>query len=459
MTIDQIAATLWRRRFLFFAVLAACLGAVVVGTLSLPKTYKTSTTLFVGVNKEVNDALAFDTNIGEQLARTYTALAANPNVADLAVKELDFGISREKLLNRMSFAPVERTQLLDISAEGGSPEEAARLANTYANVFVAHVDAQFARGDTQTKIAINEPAVRPTRPSKPNPPLYIGLGALLSLLLATGAALLRDRLDNRIRVESDEDSVLDQPVVARIPDIVNKRGEASLVASDAFRLLKTNIDFADEKETQVLMVTSPGPEEGKSTVVSQLGVTAVSDGEKVVLIEADLRRPGLASTVVGQGFDHSTVGLTNYLVGVADEERIITPQPGLPGLDVIWAGPLPPNPSSLLRSQRLATLIEHLRLEYDRVIFDTAPISVGADASVMVSRMDAALFVVDARRTKRSTAQAGLNQLEKARARVLGVVLNRSSDGSGEAYGYYGQDARATGAPSSNGTARRTADL
>ena len=437
MTVDQIVSTLWRRRVLFLVAFLLCVGGVVAATYSLPKTYKATATLFVGTNREVSEALAFDTNVGEQLARTYTTLAANPNVAEGVRDRLPFAISRTELLEKMSFAPVERTQLLEITASANSRGRAQTLANAYADTFVERVRQQFTRGESQTRIAVNEPAARPVKAAKPSPPLYIGLGTLLAFALALGVVLLRERLDNRIRVADDEDTVLDQPVVGRIPDMASKRGEERLEVNDAFRLLKTNIDFFDERPAQVIMVTSPSPMEGKSTVCAQLALTSVADGERVVLIEGDLRRPGLADTLVGQRLERSAIGLTNYLVGVAEESRIVTTQRGLPGLHVIWAGPLPPNPSSLLGSPRLRSLIDNLRLEYDRIIIDTPPISVGADSSVTVPLVDGTLYVIDGRRTKRSSARAGLNQLEKARARLLGLVLNRAPSTNRDSYGYY----------------------
>ncbi len=452
MTADQIASILWRRRLLFAVTAAACLAAVAAVTFSLPKTYKATATLYVGVNQEVSEALAVDTNLGEQLARTYASLVANPNVADLVRERLPNRLSRSALLERMSFAPVERTQLLEVTAEGSSPDEARTLASTYASVFVDRVSSQFEEGRTQTRISVNEPAARPTEPSKPNPPLYLGLGGLLSLLLALGAVLLRERVDDRIHVLEDDDEVLGERVLARLPNLPNDGEEVSLEANDAFRLLKTNVDFFDDNPAQAIMVTSPGSGEGKTMLSANLAITAVADGEKVVLVEADLRRPGLTGTLLGRGLTPSSVGLTNYLVGAASDMAIINPHPRLPNLDVIWAGPAPPNPSALLRSHRFDTLLAELREDYDRIIVDTPPISVGADASVLVPRLDGVLYMIDVRRTKRSFAQAGLNQLEKARGRLYGVVLNRAS--KSPRYGYsYGADTAAGAEPA--GTFRR----
>lgn len=439
MTFEQIASALWRNRLLFVLSFLVCLGGVIAVTLSLPKTYKSSATIYVGANNDVEKALALDPNLAEQLTRTYTALASNPNVADEVRGRLGTPLSRSALLQRMSFAPVEQTQLLEVSAEASSGEAARDLANTYATVFSERVDAQFAQGKTQSRISVSEPAVVPDSPAKPNPPLYIGLGGLLALALALGVALLRDRLDDRVQVSEDDDAVLGEPVVGRIPEISGRGGDMRLEVNDSFRVLKTNIDFFDDHPAQVLLVTSPSSGEGKSTVCAWLALTSISDGERVALIEGDLRRPGLSQALPVRGLDHSRVGLTNYLTGAADEQQIVTPQPELPGLNLIWAGPLPPNPSSLLRSHRLSTLIDSLRVKYDRIIIDSPPVSVGADASVTVPHVDGTLVVMDSRRTKRSSAKAGLNQLEKARARLLGVVLNREPGAGRDGYDYYGK--------------------
>jgi capsular exopolysaccharide synthesis family protein len=144
------------------------------------------------------------------------------------------------------------------------------------------------------------------------------------------------------------------------------------------------------------------------------------------LIEADLRRPGIASIFATQGVERSETGLTHYLVRSVSEDQIISTHPKYPTLDIIWSGPIPPNPTGLLRSDSFARLIQSLRSRYDRIIVDTPPVSVGADASVTAGQVDATLYIVDARGTSRSGAQSGLNQLKKVRANVLGIVLNNA---------------------------------
>lgn len=436
MNLEQILSTVWRRKLLFATTLVASIVAIVAITLSLPKTYKATATLFVGVNKEASKALAFDTALGEQLVRTYTTLAANPNTADAVLERLDGDMTRTELLGKMSFAPIERTQLLEISAEAGSPEEAQLIADTYAGTFKDRVDEQFERGDTQTKIAVSEPASLPTSASKPNPPLYIGLGSVLSAFIALGVVLLRERIEDPLLTQADESQVLGHPIVGRIPEIDWSDRSDRQRARDAFELLKVNVEFATENRSQTLLVTSPRPVEGKSSVAIELATVCADHGERTVVVECDLRRPGLVGTTGAQGVDGTSMGVANYLAGTAPLSAILASHRER-GFDLIWAGPIPPNPSGLLQSQRFDRLLEELRTRFDRIIIDSPPISVGADVSLLVPRADAVLYVVDARTARRAVTQAGINQLVAAKARRIGVVLNRARSVGEEGYEYY----------------------
>jgi polysaccharide biosynthesis transport protein len=344
--------------------------------------------------------------------------------------------TRDELLGDMTFAPVERTQLLQITARGDSPEEATQLANLYAETFIKRVEASFERSAAPTRVSVTEPAVPPTEAASPNVPLYVGFGAVLAVLLGAGVVLLRERLDDRLRVGADDLEVLGQPVIARIPAFAG-RDAGSPATVDAFRLLRANVDFAGDSRPHVIGITSSTPLEGKTTVAAQLAIAAAQDGETVVIVEADLRRPGMRNSVVGAPAEPAVVGLATYLAGTHDLSAVVTDHPDIAGLSVIWPGPLPPNPTRLLGSDRLARLLAELREHFDRVVIDTSPISVGADASIVLGHADGVLYIVDAQHTSRSRLRAGLAQLETSRAALLGVVVNRSGRPSRDAYGYY----------------------
>lgn len=435
MSFDHLVAVMRKRGLLLGVAAALFVGAVVFATFTLPPTYRATATVLVGNTAEINEAAAFDTAVGERLTRTYTTLAGNPNVAAQVARTLPSGLTGAALLSKMSFAPIERTQLLEISAEDGSRSRTRLLANRYAEVFVRRVNAQHDRGEAPTTIAVSEPAALPVRPVRPNPPLYLGLGLPFALLLAAGVVLLRERFDDRIG-ETDGDTLLGEPLLARVPVLSGRQGATRGEVADILRLLRATLDLSPAGRRQVIAFTGSGPGEGKSTICANFALTAAADGERVVVIEADLRWPGLQATFLGKNVDAPPSGLSRYLAGTESAEDAVSSHPAVAGLDIVWAGPPPPNPAALLASPRLGELIAYLRQRYDRVLLDTPPILLGSDATLAVHRADTTLFVVDARSTKRSQALRGLAQLRSTGTRVAGVLVNRVERPAMSGYDY-----------------------
>ena len=221
-------------------------------------------------------------------------------------------------------------------------------------------------------------------------------------------------------------------------------------AAEAYRTLRTNLEFASVDEpVRTLLVTSSIPGEGKTTTSSNLAVAFAQAGRRVILLDADLRKPG-----VHKLFDlPNTSGLTSLLrtddvtvddvAQVTEEER----------LRIVTTGPLPPNPAELLGSHRMQTILERLVAAADLVIVDSPPLQAVTDAAILASITDGSLLVIDAGRTRRAAAGHGREALAKSGARVLGAALNRLSQrGHGEYvyydyYGAYGAEAEANTAP------------
>jgi capsular exopolysaccharide synthesis family protein len=435
LNIQEITSVLWRRRWAVAATFVICFFAVVAITLLVPKTYKATATLFVGPQNR-----NLDTSQGQQLATTYTTLASNPSVARAVVQHLPQPLTRDELLSRMSFAPVQSTQLVQISAEGGSPAEARKIANTYASIFVRRAQASYRAGAIPGPVAFSDPATHPSSPVKPQPVLYIGFGLLLSVLLAAGAALVLDRLDRGLRIESGDETVLDEPILARIPtlssrSLVGADGPRTIVAdafrtlrTDAFRVLLTNLDLATVAPARMVVITSPGPGDGKTTIATQLALTAANDGERVTLVECDMRRPSL-DRGLPYGLPRREVGLSDYLSGRASAKDIVSQNGPVPNLRIVWAGSARRELGSLLRSPSLAHLLRSLREQSDWVVVDTPPVSIGDDASALSSHVEGTVVVVDPQLTTLPGLRASLNQLAKVRARLLGVVVNNAPVG------------------------------
>ena len=435
MALNDIWDILWKRRRLLLVTLVVLIAVVVAVTLALPKTYKATATLFVGPTQAVSQTTALDSSVGTALTHTYSTLLGDPAVADEVRPHLPVALTRPQLLAKMSFAPVELTQLVQVSAEDRSAALAATIANAYARVFVSHIHSEYAAGSVPTTIALAVPATPPTQPVRPNPPLYIGLGVVLALFIAVGVVLAVERLQDRIVPDEESMTVLGRPVIAHIPVARKPQDMSAPELADALRMLRVNLDLPTMIERpRVLAVTSSARKEGKTMVASHLAVTMAADGERVALLDADLRRFGL-SKLVAAADGSDTPGLIDYLLGDVEFYELIQHDARFPGVDLLLAGTVTVGRAALVHSQRLATLIDLLRHEYQRVVIDTPPVLVGPDATLVLAHSDAAVYVVDVRRTRRRQALAGLNQIAHTSSPVAGLVLNRIE--SPYAYGSY----------------------
>lgn len=232
--------------------------------------------------------------------------------------------------------------------------------------------------------------------------------------------------------------LLQRPVISKMPQSNQERSVISLInpkspASEAYRVLRTNIQFSSaDTEIKLLMVTSAGPGEGKSTTVSNLAVTYAQAEEKVLVIDADLRKPTMHRT-----FKLSNrKGLTNILTNQAQPWDAITAS-DVPNLDFITSGPIPPNPAELLGSRRMSALLEELKKQYSKIIIDTPPILALTDAQIISTLCDGVILVLDSGKVKKEIAQKAKESLSKVNAKILGVVLNNVSAKDNEAYYYY----------------------
>lgn len=207
------------------------------------------------------------------------------------------------------------------------------------------------------------------------------------------------------------------------------------IGSEAFRTLRTNLQYTSpDQELKTILVTSVGPGDGKSTVSANLAVAWAQSGSKTILVGCDLRKPVLHSI-----FNTTNVpGLTGHLTGAATLEEAIR-NTKVEGLDVIPAGPIPPNPAELLQSRAMANTIEQLRERYDIIVFDGAPIIAVTDSAVMANQVDGTILVIRAHEVPKDVALHAKTLLDQANARLLGVVLNgvRPQDQKNYHYYYY----------------------
>ena len=367
-----------------------------------------------------------------------------------------FASSKENLSEQLGIieSDMEATQQaindLQGSDTAADQTELARLQtllaqhqSNYASLLGSYEDIRLAEIQAMDNIVTVEPARLPRFPIKPRKLQNTLLAAVVGCMLAVGVAFLIEYLDDTIKSSEDVGQALGISTLGVITRFQSTDGQDRLIAaahprspiSEAYRALRTNIQYSTvDNPLRTLLVTSTNPTEGKTTTVANLGTVMAQAGLSVIVVDSDLRRPALH-----QYFEASrNLGLTNALLDKNPGADGYLQTTEVENLRVLTSGPLPPNPSELLNSQRMRELIEQLKGEADVLIFDSPPVLAVTDASILANQVDGVLLVVDAGSTRRGVAQRGKEQLDKVGANLLGAALNKISHrGRGGYYYYY----------------------
>jgi non-specific protein-tyrosine kinase len=291
-------------------------------------------------------------------------------------------------------------------------------------------------------LTVLEPASLPSQPIGPNKLVLIILSVGLAAAIAAGAGYLLEYLDDTVRTAEDVTRIMQLPTVANITRIEGKPLPAKLVTalqprlpvSEAFRVLRTNLQYASqEAPPRTLMITSSNPQEGKSVVAANLAVVLAQAGQKVILVDADLRRPVLHQ-VFGARND---AGLSDALAPRSPGATMHLQTTTVENLRLLSSGPVPPLPAELLGSPRFQRIIDELVDQADIVLFDSPPVLVVADPVILSARVDGVLLVVEAGRTRGPEAAWAVEELRHVRAKLLGVALNRQAASRTAPYLYY----------------------
>jgi capsular exopolysaccharide synthesis family protein len=300
----------------------------------------------------------------------------------------------------------------------------------------------------------------PTYPARPAKTRNIALSFVIGLVGGIGLALLREYMDNTVKSPDDIETLVRLPSLAVVPAFSESNGDRprakllkgassnghekriELVAqhlpksqmSEAFRALRTALLLSQaDHPPQVILVTSALPREGKTTAAANLAVTLAQLGDRTLLIDADLRKPGIGRLLsLGSG---KYAGLSSYLAGVSSLDLVTIQHPAVPNLSAIPTGPLPPNPADLLSSHKLTEAIAELRTKFKFIVIDSPPIMAATDAVILSVKADGVLLVVRSGETPKEAFTRTCDLLRSVKCRLLGVVLN-AVDSSAPDYYY-----------------------
>jgi capsular exopolysaccharide synthesis family protein len=342
-------------------------------------------------------------------------------------------------------------------------QEAFSRKKLYEDLYTKLQEANVSAGIKATNITIVDPARSQSVPVRPKPVKYLAVGMLLGILIGLSTAIISDNLDRTVASPLEVEEISGKPVIGIIPSFGESgktygarllRNRAKTIskrlpspapiwmlfqpdspAAEAFRATRTSIMLSRAGGAKVLLVTSCVPGEGKSTVTSNLAVAFAQHDKKVIVVEADMRRPRMKHVMDVSG----AAGLSNVLTGLAELDDVIIHGVHVPTLDILPSGPRPPMPSEILGSSAFGDLVQELRTRYDFVLVDSPPALLVTDASVISTKTDGVIWVVEADvATRPQLARAG-ELMERNGMPVIGIIINkisRRSAGYGYGYGY-----------------------
>jgi capsular exopolysaccharide synthesis family protein len=503
--LEQLVHIFRKRKWVILSAAILVPAIVLALSLSQEKSYTaTASLLFHSAGDSVIPGQGGGAVDPTRESATNTSLVSLPQIADRAARKLGGGVTGTAIAGKVKVDVAgSDSDVATIQATDTSPAEAARIANAYAQAFIAFKDetdstrirralrtvehdlaqlnqaernstrgqalatraqdlrlAQAARTGSAELVQQAKP---PSDPSSPKIKRNVALALLLGLALGIALASLLERVDRRIKSLEELEEIYDLPVIAKIPRSRSLGGRAKnqqptrvlnealahTEEAEAFRTLRANLRYFNvDRPVKSVLVASPLPGEGKSTVAAYLAVTMAAMGDNVCLVEADLRKAGgggplsdlgsegLSLVLAGFDLDEALAEVPVAMDVVTEEPRTLTRLP---------PGPLPPNPSELLESTRMKTVLRQLEERFDYVIIDSPALSSVSDALALVSEVSGVAIVSGLSHTTRHAALGLRKQMSLLGGHPLGVIANfASSEGSDYYYGPY--DRTATGA-------------
>lgn len=452
MTFLELVTTL-RKRWIYVVAPFLVLASVAFGVSKMMTpvyTARASVYFSLPVGQSGSD-LFQGANYTQQQVSSFAGLAISPIVLNPVIERLDLDDTARELAKRITATPNSETVIIQLTATDPDPAQAAAITNAVTKQLrkvVSELSPKLPNGKPSVEAVTIAEAVIPAAQSAPNTRRDVAAGGLLGLILGLLAAVTREKLDTRVRsaddlprgvsvltgIEFDKNFSRDSSVAS--PPVSRR----DAVRQESYRKLRTNLRFLDiEDPAKVILVASSVASEGKTSTAIGLATVLGDDGKRVLLVDADLRRPRIAENTGLEG----AVGLVDVLAGTVDIDVAV--QAWLESVDALPSGSIPPNPSELLGSDAMGELVASLRTQYEYIIIDAPPVLPVTDASVLSVHADGVVLVTRYGKTTRPQVAKAVQALRAVNARVLGVIFNRMPApkpwGAQSGYHYYQSEA------------------
>ena len=416
-------------------------------TSELLATYRSSASTTSSTGNELNSGASY---LNSQI-QTYPQLVKTESVLQPVIDDLGLNTTVKTLAASVTASNPTDTMLVDISVVDNDPKVASGIANSVAESLKKQVTSTLYtdEGDkivSPVNLSVVQQAYAPSSPSSPKVVMNLAIGLAAGILLGVAAAIVKDLMDTRIRQDSDATAIMDVPVLGtvtrsdsyteRTPVIIAKPASRD---AEEIRRLRTNLTFVlpEEDKANVIVVTSAGPSEGKTTISVNLATAFAEAGSKVLLIDADVRSPSVSKKLGIEG----TVGLTHLITNTVSSHDAIQ-RYWKPNFHVLPAGKQSLNPSILLNSRAMRALVDQVSKAYDYVIIDTDPMQVSNDAAVFAKEGPQLLVVASLGITEKKTLKQTDQELHTLDIQPIGLAINYAEPEKPQksGYYYYGED-------------------
>ncbi len=419
------------RKHLIFILVAIVIGGG-IGLLMFwrtPATYASEVQFYVSTPLPDGNNAQSVSQFAQARVNSYVVLLSSEELASRVIRATGVDLDPSDLAQEITAQADVNTVLVTATVTDQDAERSLLIARGVSTEFPQMVDELDNAGRTSALVVINIVSGPTLLPGQASPSLriYLLIGIAAGLVIGVGYALLKELLDTSVHTPADATESTGVPILASLPmDPEMKHsplivGEQSATPrAEAHRKLRTNLQFVDAAQNaSSILVTSSVPGEGKSITAVNLALSLVETGEKILLIDADMRKPQV-SRYLDLAND---AGLSNVLAGQAELDEVLQPW-GDQGLTVLASGSVPPNPAELLGSQRMRDLLMDLTSQFDRVVIDSPPILPVTDAVVISREVDGVLLVIRAHKTPRNEVSHAAASLRAVDAPVVGAVLN-----------------------------------